>query len=78
MLGDNIDIPCMFQTVPVVPKKFPGQPFDAITTGCLADFSADRNSYTRAICDTGRIDEDKISILYFFSGPGQSDKIGSG
>ena len=68
----------MFQTMPVVSKELPGQPFDTITTGCLADFSADRNSDTRAIREAGRVDENEISILYLFSGSGQPDKIGTG
>jgi hypothetical protein len=68
----------MFQTVPVVPEKLPGQPFDVIATGRLADFPADGDPDPRAIGLTGRINEDEMSILYFTSGPGQPDKIGTG
>ena len=78
MFGDQIDIPRTFQTMPVVPKKLPGQPLDTIPTGCLADFPADRDSDTRAICEAGRIGDDKVTILYFFPRPGQPDKIGAG
>ncbi len=78
MFGDNVDIPRMFQTMSVVPKILPGQSFDAISTGCFADFPADRDSDARAICKAGQIDENEVAILNFPPRPGQPDKFGAG
>ena len=73
--GDNVYVPGALLSMPVVAKKFARQPFDPIAFYRFTDSFADSYSKTRMILVPRRINENKMSVLNFFSVPGQLDEF---
>ncbi len=75
--GDNVYVPGVLLPMPVVTKKFACQPFDSIAFYRVTDPFTDSYSKTRLILVSRRINEYKMSVLNFFSVPGQLDEFGT-
>ena len=72
-----MDIPIAGEIVPILSKVFSGKPLDPVT--CYRVTNLFRYGDTKACSfKTSRTEgDDKILILYLFSGSGQSKKFGS-
>ena len=75
--GDNVYVPGALLSIPVVAKIFACQPFDPIAFYRFTDSFTDSYSKTRLILVPRRINKNKVSVLNFFSVPGQLDEFGT-
>ena len=70
LFGHDADIPVSPDGRPVVPKAFPYESFDPVTSGCIGHFFGHRNPQPGAAGCACLKKRKKMGAVDFFSGSG--------
>lgn len=71
LAGNEIDIPCAFQSAAIASEILSCQPFHSVSLYGVADFFADRDAKPRVPLPVACKNRDKIPVLNFSAAAGQ-------